>query len=204
MSDFERMSWDEARTYAAQEPVEDAEFTVEYDGDQPFGGPAWEVWEHTWPHRAADARKYLTHFDTSHDVYWYRDARNQRVYGMPDLQLVHAENARITSAVARAEHRVATYRRVKYAVGMLAFLSLVLLGLAPAVIPWIWLALPFVMWSCARAMQRTPRPRYARLAEARFDVFESDQEIRDRQIRRIVIGATLGIAFFWFWLRHHH
>lgn len=203
MNDFEPMSWDDARAYAADAPVEDAEFTVEYEGDLPFVGPAWDVWALTWPHRATDARRHLTHFETSHDVYWYRDARNGRVYGMPDINLVRAENERILGAEARAEHRQGIHRRVKYAVGMLVFLSLVLLGLAPAVIPWIWVCLPFAMYAYTRAIHRTPQPRYAKLAEARFDVFESDQEIRDRRLRRILIGATLGIALLWFWLRHH-
>lgn len=199
MDDFRQLTWDEVRAqYGA---AEDADFTVEYDGQ---AGPAWDVWALTWPQREADARQHLVHIGTHAGAYWYRDRRDDRIYGMPDISLVRFENERLAAAWARADARRAAIRRVHYAVGMFAFLSLVLLGIAPLVIPWIWVALPFIVVAYRHAMRRTPEPRYAKLAEVRFDVFVSDKEIRERRRRLIANVLTIGFAALLLWLFARH
>lgn len=197
MDDFRPLTWDEVRA----EHVEDAEFTVEYDIQS---GPAWDVWALTWPQREVDARQHLEHVITHAGVYWYRDRRDDRVYGMPDISLVRAENERMVAVSARAEARRTAVRRVHYAVGMFTFLSLVLLGLAPDVIPWIWVALPFIVVAYRHALRRQPEPRYAKLAEVRFDVFVSDEEIRARRQRLIANLLTIGFAGLLLWLFSRH
>jgi hypothetical protein len=198
MDDFVPMSWDDARAYErAQAPVEDAEFTVEYDGQ---AGPAWDVWALTWPQREADARQHLEHINTHAGVYWYRDRRDDRIYGMPSISLVRAENERLAGALVRADARRAAVKRVHYALGMFTFLSLMLLGVVPDVVPWIWVALPFIVVAYRRALRRKPRTRYAKLAEVRFDVFVSDEEIRDRRRRLIANLLTVGFTALLLWL----
>jgi hypothetical protein len=197
MDDFRPLTWDEVRA----EHAEDAEFTVEYDTQS---GPAWDVWALTWPQREADARQHLEHVSTHAGAYWYRDRRDDRVYGMPDISLVRAENERMVAVSARTEARRAAVRRVHYAVGMFAFLSLVLLGLAPDVIPWIWVALPFIVVAYRHALRRQPEPRYAKLAEVRFDVFVSDEEIRAHRQRLIANLLTIGFAGLLLWLFSRH
>lgn len=199
MDDFRQLTWDEVRDECGS--AEDAEFTVEYDGQS---GPAWDVWALTWPQREADARQHLEHIGTHAGAYWYRDRRDERVYGMPDISLVRAENERLATALVRADARRAAVRRVKYAVGMFAFLSLVLLGVAPLVIPWIWVALPFLWAAYRHAVNRQPEPRYAKLAEVRFDVFVSDEEIRARRQRLIANLLTIGFAGLLLWLFSRH
>lgn len=195
MDDFRHLTWDEVRAEAA----EDVDFTVEHD-DQ--SGPAWDVWALTYPLRGADARQYLTHIQTHAEVYWYRDRRDDRVYGMPDIDLVRRENDRVISANRRGDVRRAAVKRVHYAVGMFLFLSLVLLGLAPDVIPWIWVAIPAVIVAYRHAMNHMVSPRYAKLAEVRFDVFVSDAEIRERRQRLLANVLTLGFVVVVLWLLH--
>jgi hypothetical protein len=198
MDDFVPMSWDDARAYEREQAhVEDAEFTFEYEGQ---AGPAWDVWGLTWPQREADARQHLEHVDTYAGVYWYRDRRDDRVYGMPDITLVRAENDRVMHANWRGQVRRAAVKRVHYAVGMFVFLSLMLLGVVPDVIPWIWVALPVIVVAYRHALRRQPEPRYAKLTEARFDVFVSDEEIRDRRRRLIANLLTIGFAALLLWL----
>ena len=199
MDDFRHLTWDEVR--AEYGTAEDAEFTVEYDGQ---AGPAWDVWALTWPQREADARQYLEYIGTHAGVYWYRDRRDDRIFGMPDINLVREENERVWRASERAAVRRAAKRRVYYAVGMLAFLSLVLLGLAPDVIPWIWLALPFALVAYRHAVNKVPEPRYATLAAVRFEVFVSDEEIRERHRRLIANLLTFGFAALLLWLFARH
>lgn len=199
MDDFRQLTWDEVRDQYGT--AEDADFTVEYDGQS---GPAWDVWALTWPQREADARQHLEHVGTHAGVYWYRDRRDDRVYGMPDISLVRTENERLAAAIARADARHAATRRVHYAVGMFVFLSLVLLGAAPDVIPWIWVALPFIVVAYRHALRRQPEPRYAKLAEVRFDVFVSDAEIHERRQRLIANLLTIGFAGLLLWLFSRH
>lgn len=197
MDDFRPLTWDEIRT----EGIEDAEFTVEYDGQ---GGPAWDVWALTWPQREADARQHLEHIGTHAGVYWYRDRRDRRIYGMPDINLVRVENERVAQANFRGDARRAAVRRVHYAVGMFVFLTLMLLGLAPDVIPWIWVSIPFILVAYHRAVKRMVLPRYDKLAEVRFDVFVSDEEKRDRRRRLIANLLTIGFAALLLWLFARH
>lgn len=197
MTDFEPLSWEEVRREYREQPPIDVEFDVAYE-DQT--GPAWDVWALSYPQREADARKYLKQIDTSPGVYWYRDERDGRLYGMPDIDLVRQENDRVMRANWKGERRRAAVRRVHYAVGMFAFLSLVLLGLAPDVIPWIWVALPFIVVAYRHAMNRMVLPRYDKLTETRFDVFVSDEEKRERRRRLIANVLTLGFAVLLIWL----
>ena len=199
MDDFRPLSWDEVRDEYGT--VEDADFTVEHDGQS---GPAWDVWALTWPQREADARQHLVHIETHAGVYWYRDERDGRLYGMPDISLVREENERLATALVRAEARRAAIRRVHYGLGMFVFLSLMLLGVAPDVIPWIWVSLPFIVLAYRHALRRQPEPRYAKLAEVRFDVFVSDQEIVDRRRRLVANVLTIGFAALLLWLFARH
>lgn len=195
MDDFRHLTWEEVR--AEYGTAENADFTVEYDGQS---GPAWDVWALTWPQREADARQHLVHIGTHAGVYWYRDNRDDRLYGMPDISLVRAENERIVQANFRGEARRAAVRRVHYALGMFTFLSLMLLGVAPDVIPWIWVSLPFIVLAYRHALRRQAEPRYAKLAEVRFDVFVSDEEIWARRQRLIANVLTIGFAALLLWL----
>jgi hypothetical protein len=198
MTDFEPLSWEEVRRdYRDQPPAEDVEFDVTYE-DQT--GPAWDVWALTYPQREADARRYLQQIDTSDDVYWYRDARDDKLYGMPDIDLVRRENERVMHSNWRGEARRVSVKRVHYAVGMFTFLSLALLGLAPDVIPWIWVALPFVVVAYRHALNRMVLPRYEKLSDTRFDVFVSDEEKRERRQRLIANVVTLGATVLLIWL----
>jgi hypothetical protein len=202
MTDFEPLSWEEVRRdYREQPPAEDVEFDVTYE-DQI--GPAWDVWALSYPQRESDARKYLVQIDVSDGVYWYRDTRDERLYGMPDIDLVRRENERLAGAAVRAESRHDAIRRVHYAVGMFAFLSLVLLGLAPDVIPWIWVALPFLVVAYRHALNHAPAPRYDKLTDIRFDVFVSDEEKRERRRRLIANVVTLGATVLLIWLFSRH
>lgn len=201
MTDFEPLSWEEVRRDYREAPPIDVEFDVTYEDQR---GPAWDVWALSYPQRESDARKYLKQIDVSDGVYWYRDTRNERLYGMPDIDLVRRENERIWQATERAAVRQDAVRRVHYAVGMFAFLSLVLLGAAPDVIPWIWVALPFVVVAYRHALNRVPQPRYEKLTDIRFDVFVSDEEIRERRRRLIANVVTLGATVLLIWLFSRH
>lgn len=201
MSDFEPLSWEEVRREYREQPPLDVEFDVTYE-DQV--GPAWDVWALSYPQREADARKYLKQVDVSDGVYWYRDTRDDRLYGMPDINLVRQENDRVMRANWRGDRRRAAVRRVHYAVGMFIFLSLMLLGLAPDVIPWIWVAIPFVLVAYRHAVNRMALPRYDKLTETRFDVFVSDREKRERRQRLIANALTLGFAVLLIWLFSRH
>jgi hypothetical protein len=202
MTDFEPLSWEDVhREYREQTPVEDVEFDVSYD-DQI--GPAWDVWALSFPQREADARRYLKQIDTSPGVYWYRDERDDKLYGMPDIDLVRQENERVMHANWRGESRRASIKRVHYATGMFAFLSLMLLGLAPDVIPWIWVGLPFIVVAYRHAMNRMVLPRYDKLTDTRFDVFVSDEEKRARRRRLIANVVTLGATIVLIWLFSRH
>jgi hypothetical protein len=197
MTDFEPLSWEEVRREYREQPPIDVEFDVTYEDQR---GPAWDVWALSYPQREADARRYLKQIDVSDGVYWYRDTRDDRLYGMPDIDLVREENERIWRASERAAVRRAAKRRVYVATGMFAFLSLMLLGLAPDVIPWVWVALPFLLVAYRHAANRTPKPRYEKLTDIRFDVFISDQEKRERRQRLIANVVTLGATVFLIWL----
>lgn len=199
MDDFRHLTWEEVR--AEYGTAEDAEFTVEYDGQ---AGPAWDVWALTWPQREADARQHLVHVGTHAGVYWYRDNRDDRIYGMPDINLVRVENERLAAALVRADARRTAVKRVHYGLGMFTFFSLMLLGVAPLVIPWIWVALPFIVLAYRHALRSQPEPRYAKLAEVRFDVFVSDEEKRDRRRRLIANLLTIGFAALLLWLFARH
>jgi hypothetical protein len=183
--------------------VEDAEFEVVDDGQD---GEAWDVWALTYPLREADARRYLDHFDTSefHNgdrVYWYRDRRNEKVYGMPDIELVRAENERITGAYYRADLRSKRLLRLLYAYSMFLVATLFIgLPLAPDVVPWLWVASAAILPFLYRARQHLPRPRYDRLTEVRFDIFVSDREIHERRQRLIANVLTVGFAALLLWL----
>jgi hypothetical protein len=201
MTDFEPLSWEEVRRDYREQPPLDVEFDVTYE-DQV--GPAWDVWALSYPQREADARKYLKQIDVSDGVYWYCDTRDDRLYGMPDINLVRQENERLWQATERAAVRRGAVRRVHYAFGMFLFLSLVLLGVAPDVIPWMWVAAPFVVVAYRHALNRTPQPRYEKLSDTRFDVFVSDQEKRERRQRLIANVLTLGIAVLLIWLFSRH
>lgn len=199
MNDFHAMSWDEANEYARQQPVEDAEFTVEYDDVK--SGPAWDVWALTYPHREREARERLTHTATVNRAYWYRDSRDGKTYGLPDIDLVRAENERLIEHEYRADLRHAAVRRVHYAVGMFLFLSLVLLGLAPDVIPWLWVAVPFIVVAYRHALNRRPKERYRTLApDARFEIFQTDEEIWARRQRILANVLTIGFTVVLLWL----
>lgn len=197
MTDFEPLSWEEVRRDYRDAPPIDVEFDVTYEDQR---GPAWDVWALSYPQREADARKFLKQIDVSDGVYWYRDERDGKLYGMPDIDLVRRENERLAGAVARAEGRRGAIKRVNYAVGMFAFLSLVLLGVAPDVIPWIWVALPFVVVAYRHALNHMPTPRYDKLTDIRFDVFVSDEEKRERRRRLIANVVTLGLTVLLIWL----
>lgn len=197
MTDFEPLSWEEVRRDYREAPPIDVEFDVTYEDQR---GPAWDVWALSYPQREADARKYLKQIDVSDGVYWYRDTRDDRLYGMPDIDLVRAENERVMHANWRGESRRASVKRVHYATGMFAFLSLMLLGLAPDVIPWIWVGLPFIVVAYRHALNRMVLPRYEKLSDIRFDVFVSDQEKRERRQRLIANVVTLGATVLLIWL----
>lgn len=188
--------WDDP-SYAE---AEDAEFVVE---DEPEG-PQWRVWDLTYPQRKADARKYLIFEGTSHEVYWYRDVRNQRLYGMPDLELVQVYHELLDERFDRAEHRRDRRRRGLYLAGML-LVAVFIAGVAmPDVAPWLLLAVPAVMWLATKTYGRDPRVRYDRITEARFDFFLSDREIHERRMRWLALGLTLGVALLWVHWRHRH
>lgn len=199
MNDFEQIPWGEIRSVTRWDgPVVDAEFTVE---DEEQSGSAWDVWALTFPHREHDARKYLIHVETAYEIYWYRDRRDERVYGMPDIELARAENERVIEK-NRTRH-LGGARRVAIALVMLT-MAILLIGipLMPDVAPWLILALPVLAFVVYRRSARFARPRYDRLTEFRFDLFESDQERRDRRNRWIVYVVTAGLAVLW--LRHRH
>jgi hypothetical protein len=205
MSDFEQIPEADLHSVSRWDDpnyVEDAEFDVVHDGQE---GDAWDVWALTYPQRGRDARQYLDHFETSdiddERVYWYRDRRNSRVYGMPDIELVHEENDRLGGAYVRQEHRSKRLRRVLY--GYLMFLAFTLfigLGLAPLVVPWLWVASAVLLPLFFRVARRQPRASYHRLTQARFDVFVSDQEIYERRQRIIANVLTIGFAALLLWL----
>lgn len=180
--------------------AEDAEFVVE---DAPEG-PQWRVWDHTYPWRKADARRYLVYEDQTHDVYWYRDLRNQRLYGMPDLELVRAYNELLDERYERAERRRDRRRRGLYLAGMFLVVVFIMGVAMPAVAPWLLLVVPVVMWLATKTYGRDPKPRYDTITEARFDLFLSDQEIHDRRMRLLGWGLTLGLIVLWIWWRHRH
>lgn len=181
--------------------VEDAEYIVEYESQT---GPAWDVWALTYPHREADARKYLVHERTHNGVYWYRDMRNDREYGLPEIELVEAHNARLVARQERAENRRGVRKRVFAATGMFLALSVILLPVIPAVAPWLWVASPAFFWLMTKLYGRDPKISYARLAEVRFDEFESDAEVQAREDRKLANQLTIAMVLGYLHLRKHY
>lgn len=199
MSDFRAMSWDEANEYARQQPIEDAEFTVEYDDGK--SGPAWDVWALTYPHREREARARLTHTATVNQAYWYQDG-DGKVYGMPDINLVRAENERLIEREHRADLRLARVRRYMMSLGMVFGLVLFVgIPLIPDVAPWLLVGIPLTLPVLYKISKRRPKERYRKLApDARFDIFETDEEIRARRQRLIANVLTIGITALLLWL----
>lgn len=186
-NDFRQLSWDEVMAMHHKEhPVEDAEFNVEDPGQE---APEWQVWDETYPHRAADARQHLAFEAESHGVYWYRDPRDGRQYGMPSLKNARRINDRF-------ERRAAVdARRWTYAlrwVGIYLVLSCGLIGAVGPVVVYTWLALPFVALWIGSKRRKASRVDYTKVLGARFDEFLSDQERIERRNALIATGAIVG------------
>lgn len=187
--DFRQLSWDEVvamHRAAEQEPIEDAEFTVEDPGEE---APEWRVWAETYPWREADARRYLEFEVESHDVYWYRDRRDGRQYGMPSLKAVRRANARFERRAAVDAKRWTYARRW---VGVYFIVSVGFVGAFGPPVIWSWLALPFLALWFGRKRRLASEVDYTRLAEARFDEFVSDEEREEQRRALIATGATLA------------
>jgi hypothetical protein len=197
MDDFRQLTWDEvAAMERAAAPPEDAEFSVEYDEQT---GPAWDVWAITYPHREADARKYLVHERTHNGVYWYRDTRDEREYGMPEIELAEAHNEVLVSRQDRADHQRDVRKRLIRASIMLTALCFCLLPFVGHAFGWILLGLPVAIWLLKKVYGREPKLSYRKLAEVRFDEFESDAEIQERRVRRLgnlLIVLTVGLYLY--------
>lgn len=183
-------------------PDLDAEFTVEYDEQT---GPAWDVWSLTYPHREADARKYLVHDGVANEVYWYRDTRDGRWYGLPDITLVRAYNERLFARERLTEDRRERRRRVGRTFGLFLGLTFVLFPIIPDVAPWLWVSSPLVFLALRTLYGRAPKARYGKLAEVRFDEFRSDAEKRrTRDHLLAVAGGVVTFVLWRAWRRHHH
>lgn len=198
--DFRQLSWDEVvamHRRAQDEPIEDAEFTVEDQDEDP---PQWRVWAETYPWREEDARRYLDFEAESHEAYWYRDRRDGRQYGMPTLAVARRANARFER---RAD---ADARRWTYAlrwIGVYLVLSVGLLAAIGPVVIWSWMALPFLALWIGRKRRLASEVDYGRLGGARFDEFLSDEEREQRRRELIATGAVVGSYAAYKIIRHH-
>lgn len=211
MDDFIYLDTEEARRLTGR-PVynrwddpdyteaEDVPFEVAYE-DQT--GPAWDVWALTYPHREADAREYLVHERTHNDVYWYRDTRDQREYGMPSVELVEAYNEILVERQHRADRRTLAKKRIFAATGMFLVLVFILGPVIPAAAPWLIVSSPVFFLLVSKFYGRDPKLSYAKIAEVRFDEFTSNQERHDRMIRIIANVLTIGMIGGWLYWRHH-
>jgi hypothetical protein len=207
MTDFEPIQeprlynrWDDP-DYAGEDfEFEEGDFDVSYPEQV---GPAWDVWAITYPWREADARKYLVHERTHNGVYWYRDTRTQQEFGMPEIELAEAHNEHVVDKQDHSLRERYPRRKFYVATGMLLFLTLILLPVAPDVIPWLWVASPFFLGIMSRYYNRVPKISYARLSEVRYDEFKSDREIQERLNRIVGTIFTLGLFAIYLYFRHH-